>query len=243
MTLECTCDVAGTQNLLGGRRLQTTYYGAIIEAIEVVFLTLSDEDQQTLLTDPIDLTDPVFAPAYASLGITAAEVDVTETFTEALLETLLAPAPPPPPPCYSECTVYRDGATATSPILCLKAEWINGNYGTVCRLPQGVGNALNYVDTSSTSKVCPSDMTQCATPVVPVPDPALVQCTDLKDKRGKYRKKKCKKKIAKKREKKQEKKCLKKKWGKKCKQTCCNAGHTKYVYNTAEAPPPPPAWG
>ena len=113
-----------------------------------------------------------------------------------------APPPPPPPPpplCASQCVLFYDGYTASSPVSgCYKVEGSN----TVCR----PGRTDEYGIFT-----CPQDHTICGAfsqsgfyPPPPSPPPA--SCTDRKPP-------KCAKKVAK-------NKCSKRSSQKKCRLSC-----------------------
>ena len=69
---------------------------------------------------------------------------------------------------------------------------------------------------------CNSGYSKCSQAFAEAEDPQTT-CEGKKDKKGKWRTKKCLKKVTKK-----PSKCGKKKIGKKCKLSCCEAGYTDY---------------
>lgn len=166
---------------------------------------VSEDDLATLATEVDDATTSAAAAVTTAVAASGAvSLSAPVTTTAAVLDTTATvsalPFPPPPPPCAAQCTVFLNDASYETEHLCIKYERAGM---TTCSPLYGLK--------------CDSGMVQCSSPVVSTPT-SDGSC-DKKDKKGKWRKKKCVKKVGKKPD-----KCTKKKVGKKCKQTCCEAG-------------------
>lgn len=150
-------------------------------------------------------TKSVYDAVIVSLGADPAAAIVAVAPTVKLVPSAVAmPAPPAPPPCSVTCSFYADGASASTTALCVKYETDDK---TVCK--------------PRFTPKCPSGFSMCSQVAV---TPTIAEtCSGLKDKSGKWKKKKCAKKGSKNPE-----KCTKKKLSKKCKKTCCEAGYPNY---------------
>lgn len=179
-----------------------------VATITVEIYTVAPADSLAAVVATPALIDPTrssYDAVITSLGASPAAVVVAVAPTAMLVPSAAAlPAPPSPPPCSATCSLYADGASASTTELCVKYET---DHKTVCK--------------PRFTPKCPSGFSMCSQVAV---TPTIAEtCSGLKDKSGKWRKKKCVKVASKK-----PKKCTKKKQSKKCKKTCCEAGYPNY---------------
>jgi len=166
-------------------------------------------------------TATIVTNAASAAAVTVSSVTVTSTAAIVTSEPVTAPPPPSPAvgpaiedggvpevtwaaSCVTSCNTFEDGATMYTPQLCAKFE------------------GINYIRCKPTySGFCDSGMELCTNTLsAPPSPPPPTTCEDKRDKKGKWRKKKCPNKVAVKAT-----KCNKKKIKRKCKKTCCVAGY------------------